>query len=432
MSGLAIPSQRAESRAVGDAAGRNRLVLMAQVAGLLLTNGQTTEGTRVAVERLGNALERPSRFTVRWGELMVWADDDPGGSHQVAEPLAIDISRVVATERLVDDVCLGRLDATEALPLLHAIGRMPPVSAVRFVIMAAAGAAALGIIFGAADALTIGIIAASAAAGACVRRAIAHISRNPFAQPFLAALLAGGIGSAATALALPVSYRLVAVCPCMVLVPGPHFLNGMIDLARARIPLGASRLAFASLVAVAISTGLLVGLSATTTSLPGDRATLPVPLAYDVCAAGIAVAAYGSFFNMPWRMIPIPIGIGMCAHALHWELLRTGASVQFSAFVACLVVGTIMTLVSHRLRMPFGALAFASVVSLIPGVFMFQTASEVLDLTNLDASMSLPSLTGIVRDGATAALILLAMASGLIIPKMCLDSQGSTGATRSG
>ncbi|MEA2742469.1 MAG: hypothetical protein QOG25_840, partial [Acetobacteraceae bacterium] len=164
MGGLAIPSQRFGSRTVDDAAGRNRLVLMAQVAGLLLTNGQTTEGTRVAVERLGNALERPSRFTVRWGELMVWADDDPGGSHQVAEPLAIDISRVVATERLVDDVCLGRLDATEALPLLHAIGRMPPVSAVRFVIMAAAGAAALGIIFGAADALTIGIIAASAAA----------------------------------------------------------------------------------------------------------------------------------------------------------------------------------------------------------------------------------------------------------------------------
>jgi hypothetical protein len=32
-------------------------------------------------------------------------------------------------------------------------------------------------------------------------------------------------------------------------------------------------------------------------------------------AAGIAVAAYSTFFAMPWRMLPIPILIGMLAHA---------------------------------------------------------------------------------------------------------------------
>ena len=415
---------------MGNAADRNGLALIAQAAGLLFSNGQTTEGTRVAVERLGNALERPCRLTARWGELTVWTDDGSFGSHQAAEPLAVDISRVAATERLVDDICGNRVSATEALSLLRAIGGMPPVSIVRFAIMAAAGAAALGIVFGAVDALTIGIIAASAGAGACARRTISHLSRNPFAQPLFAALLAGGIGSAAMALALPVAHRLVAVCPCMVLVPGPHFLNGMIDLARARIPLGASRIAFASLVALTISAGLLIALSATTTGLPRDESALPVPLAYDVCAAGVAVAAYGTFFNMPWKMVPVPICIGMIAHALRWELLHMGASVQLGAFVACLLVGTVATPVAHRLRLPFGALAFASVVSLIPGVLMFQTASEVIDLIDQGARASQATLTAVLSNGATAALVLLAMGTGLIIPKMCLDAQASAAADR--
>ena len=40
---------------------------------------------------------------------------------------------------------------------------------------------------------------------------------------------------------------LIAVCPCMVLVPGPHILNGAIDLMRTRVALGIARLGYAGL-----------------------------------------------------------------------------------------------------------------------------------------------------------------------------------------
>ena len=79
----------------------------------------------------------------------------------------------------------------------------------------------------------------------------------------IGALLGAVLGLAAGLVArvgLPVAHRLVTVCPCMVLVPGPHFLNGMIDLVRARIPLGAARLALAGLIVLVICAGLLVGL----------------------------------------------------------------------------------------------------------------------------------------------------------------------------
>jgi uncharacterized membrane protein YjjB (DUF3815 family) len=70
---------------------------------------------------------------------------------------------------------------------------------------------------------------------------------------------------------LSTALRLVVVCPCMVLVPGPHILNGTLDLIAGRIPLGSSRLIYAGLVVVAISTGLLLGLMLMRASLPIDR-----------------------------------------------------------------------------------------------------------------------------------------------------------------
>ena len=50
----------------------------------------------------------------------------------------------------------------------------------------------------------------------------------------------GGIGSANHIGAAAVSFQLgfilplAAVCPCMVLVPGPHLLNGMTDLVQGQ------------------------------------------------------------------------------------------------------------------------------------------------------------------------------------------------------
>lgn len=410
--------------------------LLAGVATLLFVNGQTTEGTRLAVKRLGAALGHEVRLVAGWGQLDLLCDGALSGSMADAEPLAVDIGRVVATERIIDEVCAGRAGAAEGLAALQSVGRLPPVSLARFAGMAAAGAAALGLIFGAADAWTLALIAAGAGAGACLRRAVSRVTSNPFAPPLLAAILAGAIGSAASALDLPVAHRLVAVCPCMVLVPGPHFLNGAIDLARARMALGMARIGFASLVVLAISAGLLAGLSLGAAGLAAGGSPPVVPLAYDVAAAGVAVAAYGSFFNMPWRMLPLPIGIGMAAHAVRWEMLRTGASIQGGAFGACLLVGVAVSVLAPRLRVPFGAFAFASVVSLMPGLFMFQVAGEALALLTPGITATPDIVLGLLRDATMATVILLAMTAGLIVPKMALDSLlgagGASPAVRSG
>src|SRR5258705_4440401 len=119
---------------------------------LLFANGQTTERTVVAVEQLADALGFQATVFPRWGELTVRIDDDTGSRYEIiaVEPVGVDMSKVAATGSVIDKVCDGRMDAEAARSALDAITRFPPVSVARFELLTAAGAAALGVIFGAA------------------------------------------------------------------------------------------------------------------------------------------------------------------------------------------------------------------------------------------------------------------------------------------
>jgi Putative threonine/serine exporter len=304
------------------------------------------------------------------------------------------MGRVLAVTTVIDQVCDGTLPVEAAQSALESAGRQPPASTPRFTCFAAIGAASLGVIFG--------------ALGAMVSRWLSGYSNNPLIQPLCAAFIAGVVAAAASRFQLSHAAALVAFCPSMVLVPGPHILNGAIDLARTRIALGTARLAYAGVIVLLICAGGLFGFAAVGAKLAIAELSPPVPLAIDVIAAGCAVMAWRRKCRRRRRLLAFPAAIGMLAHAARWALISVaGGSAPTGALVACMLVSLIATPVVDRLH--------------LPGFFLFNAATGLVELVSIGPSAPAALLTSIVTNGATAFLIIMAMTFGLILPRMLLE-----------
>src|SRR5579871_5255078 len=187
---------------------RSNLVLA--FARVLYVNGQSTDQTLAAAERLGESLGLRARIMARWGELQLQTED--GDAELVgeteADPAGVNMDRVVSVMRAIDALGAGRLAPAAAGKAIGAISQAPPAPTWLFTLAAAVGAVALAVLFGVHHLTAAALIFVSTAAGALLRRRLAQYSANIFLQPFCAALLAGVIGGVAVRYQLSSSLRL--------------------------------------------------------------------------------------------------------------------------------------------------------------------------------------------------------------------------------
>jgi len=410
----------------------DRIANIVQAAALLHANGQTTQRVIEATTRLAHAYGYEAVVLPQWDVILLRFRALGAGAHAPwrdesvhIRPTGVDMNKVARTTHLIDHLTALPLPLSEQEVLrseqeLKTIVTLKPSSHVRFVLMAGLGASALGLIFGVTSHLTLALIFFAAALGALLRRALA--GENLFVQPLVAASVAGLVGGAAQHLFTDTQLQFVDMTPCMILVPGAHILNASLDLARGRLSLGIARLTYSLMILLAICAGLLLGLTVTNGSFTKDMFSAQVPLWLDIISAGVAVTAFGAFFSLPWRVLIAPILVGMICHASRWLVLENGGGIVFGAFVACLIAGIMTALLARQLKLPFAALAFSAVVSMMPGIFVFKLASSLIEVYLAGSSATLPMLTNVSYNGTATFLIVMAMTLGLIVPKMLIDN----------
>lgn len=403
---------------VADQAGAASIAT--RTAAILHSNGQESADTVAAATSLLRGADPTATVDLSWAGVTV----DAGGQKQFAsaEPAAINMRRV---EAVLLALAAHRQDGGRADSLeneLRVAAALPPAPLWLFLVACVTGGTSLAVIFGAQTIPGLIVIAISCALGGLVRRLLGRVNVGPLAQAFVAAVIAGVVGGVAVQLDFSTPLRLVAVCPAMILVPGPHILNGLIDIARLRIPLGTARLVFAAATLGCIGVGVSIGLGMCGVTLPLEPAGVAVPLWADVPAAGIAAASFCVYFSAPKRLILWPVVVGMLAHAARWLVMGPGQqSIAIGALVACILVSVVLVPLSRRRGLPFAAVGFASVVALVPGVYIFRTINGLFTLLQQPATADTAHLLGVASDAATAIAIVVGMMVGLLVPMRILE-----------
>ena len=107
-----------EGRAL-PATSQKRSDLVLAFARVLHVNGESTDDTVAAGERLAGHLDLRARITPRWGALQIQSAEEGSLSVGAADPTGIEMDRVASALRAIDQVAADRLAPPAALEAIR-------------------------------------------------------------------------------------------------------------------------------------------------------------------------------------------------------------------------------------------------------------------------------------------------------------------------
>lgn len=134
--------------------------------------------------------------------------------------------------------------------------------------------------------------------------------------------------------------------------------------------------------------------------------------------AGLAVLGFAMVFSVPRRTLPGIVALAIAAHLVRTLFLEQGAALPVASFVAAVLVGLTAAIVAPRTNQATPIYAFAPVIPLIPGTYMFNALNGVLELTSGTLPNSSAIVDAVMMNGSIATLTVIALAVGTISPTL--------------
>jgi uncharacterized membrane protein YjjP (DUF1212 family) len=358
-----------------------------------------------------------------------------GGEGPVLEPvneLRYNTAVQARVHEVLERVRRSDLDASAALACLGRVEadtpRHPPwLAAVVLGVAAASLAALLG-----ADGAAAAVAGVASAVGLLARQALGRRHVSLLALPLTAAFVGAVLGGLAIRLGWTRSPELVLIVPALMLVPGPHLINGLFDLIDNYLPMCLSRLGLATGILLASTLGVVLGVELTLPDpvfgeqgAPANR----LNVVWTVVLAGVVTFGFGVFYNAAWRQLGMAVLGGMAGNACRWLALEMGCRLAAATFLGGLAVGAVAAWMARSSRTPVAVLAFAGAVTMIPGLNLYRALAGALRLARsaatADPNTVAVTLGNLFQGGLVVSLLVLGLLLGARVVPALAGERGS-------
>ncbi|HBW56756.1 MAG TPA: hypothetical protein DEF27_02710 [Oscillatoriales bacterium UBA8482] len=396
------------------------LVLL--TARLLLQNSAATERVHRVTDQLADSLGIEARLLVSYEAITLTTKIHNQFYSRISMPIPVmKINMMVITQvmRLVDDIQQGHKtleQVTDELELInyHSSHDYPQWFLV--LMLAIAGGSLAKIFQG--DWPAFLIVSVATALGLILRQELAKRKFNGFMTTFFAAFLGGCIGGVGIKLGLTITPEPCLLVPSMMLVPGVHLINAILDMVYNQQITGIARLNFSLMMLISILFGLL--LSGTFMDIPVAINSFKPPQLQpeSILFAGIVAAGFAILFNVPKGIIWICMVCGMVGYGMRFVSVYLGLGLIWGNLFASVVVGLMTVYFSRQFKVPSAAIAFGAVVGMIPGIYIFRAGSGLILMMKLGIHADVSLIANTIVMAGTGLLMTLAIPVGLALPNL--------------
>jgi uncharacterized membrane protein YjjB (DUF3815 family) len=268
-----------------------------------------------------------------------------------------------------------------------------------------------------ADTGALLVVGLATALGLLARQELCRRHLSLLVLPLTAALIGALLGGMAIRLGWTQTPGLVLIVPALMLVPGPHLINVVLDLIDNHLPMSMARLGLAAGILLASALGIVLGAELT---LPGPL--LPdqgpsadhINLVSDMLLAAIVTCGFAVFYNTAWRQVGMAAVGGMVGHGLRFLALEAGCRLEVATFLGGLAVGVVSGWMARSGKTRFAVIAFAGAVTMMPGVQMYRALGGGLQLARLTNGIDPAAMAETLGNASQASLVVSGLALGLV------------------
>jgi uncharacterized membrane protein YjjP (DUF1212 family) len=319
---------------------------------------------------------------------------------------------------ILEEVRRGEIDPTSARARLQTVEADTPRHArwVAVLLLGCAAAALAGLL--GADAGAAAVAGLATALGLAARQELARRQASLLTLPLTAAFLGTVLGGVAVRLEWTQTPGLALIVPSLMLVPGPHLINGLLDLIDNYVPMSLARSGLAIGVLLASALGIVLGIELTLPDPPVGQpgATADgLNVVADMVLAGVATCGFAVFYNAAWAHVALAALGGMAGHGLRFLALEAGWRPEAATLLGGLAVGVVSAWLARSKKLPFAVIAFAGAVPMMPGLHIYRALGGALQLARVGATAEPSAIAGALGNALHAGFVVAALALGLLV-----------------